>query len=213
MPPAPLPVLPGVYYARVEATSDLRSITNILAFKKAGLVLNDPADTANAQAVALSLSTRWSDLSTFLHTTYNAFQASVYALGSVLVPPQTSPMSVAGLDTGATHFDQVAGRVKHQVTRRGRGSQHSSFLSPISINRITVNGDQVTTAWVDGVTANWNAMINEILTDVAVVSPGTWTYVQVSKFQNKVLTPNTFHILGSTAVPQISSQRRRLGRG
>lgn len=214
MPTAPLPVLPGVYYARIEATCDTKPITNIVAFKKAGLVVNDPADALNAAAVAIAVSSNWPAVPTaLLDTNYTGVQVSVYPLGSVLVPAATHSLVAPGGRTGPERFVQVAGRIKHTVARRGRGSQHSTHLSPISTDDINAAGDQLISSWVSAANSAWNTFIADTLTGVNSASPGTWTYVQVSKFQNKVYTGASYPILSSAAQALIGSQRRRLGRG
>lgn len=213
MPPAPLPVLPGVYYARVEATADLKQITNIFAWQKAGMVVNDPADAANAAQVAQIVAARWPIMQPELHVTYTGVQVAVYPLGSNLLPAATHALSMTGTSIGAIHYKQLAGRVKHTVSRRGRGSQHSSYLSPMSDNDITVNGDQVTPAWRASAASDFNAFLVNTLSDLNIAMPGTWTHVQVSKFQNKAYVGRAFPILSSVVQVELSSQRRRLGRG
>jgi hypothetical protein len=211
MPTAPLPVLPGVYYGRVEGTSSGKPITNIFSFKKDGLVLNDPADVPNAAAVATALASNWPRVpNSSLHVDYVGVEVSVYALGSVLAPAAVTPLSAAGGVTGADSFRQVAGRVSHTVSRRGRGSQHSTHLSPISVSDVNAAGDQMLAGWVTATNASFGSMISDMIIDLNTVSPGTWHYVQVSKFQGGVYTPNSFHITGSAAQVPVGSQRRRL---
>jgi len=213
MPPAPLPILAGVYYARIEATADAKQITNIVAFKKDGVPLGSGTDAPNALAVTNAIIANWAPVAALLHVSYTGVQVATYALGSPLVPAQVNPLVVSGGSPGPEHFKQLAGRIKHTVTRRGRGSQHSSYMSPMSDADITVNGDEVTVSWRTNMAAAYFGFTSGILSTLATSPGGTWSHVQVSKFQNKVLTPNSFPIISS--VPQIllSSQRRRLGRG
>ncbi len=213
MPPAPLPIIAGAYYARIEATCDTKQITNIVAFRKAGVALADPTDTANALAVTTAIIARWPIMANELHVSYTAVQVATYALGSPLVPAQVAPLVMTGASPGTEHFKQVAGRIKHTVTRRGRGSQHSSYISPMSADDVTSNGEQVTSGWRTSAAADYTAFVSNTLLDLAGSSPGTWTHGQVSKFQNKVLTPNFFPIVASVPQLLVSSQRRRLGRG
>lgn len=213
MPPAPLPIIAGVYYARIEGVCDTKQVTNIVSFKKDGVVLTDPADAANAGHVAVALATAWPDMAPNIHVSYTGVQVSVYALGSPLIPAAVTPLTMTGGAAGTEHFKQVAGRIKHTVTRRGRGSQHSTYISPMSADDVTSNGEEVTTGWKTSCTTNYASFVSDALLSLAFSSPGTWTKGQTSKFQNKVLTPAFYPIVASVPQLLVSSQRRRLGRG
>lgn len=211
MAPKPLPVLPGVYYARVIAHSDLHPISNVFTFLKAGLTLASAEDLTNAQAVSNAIAAHWMPWANdLLATTYAAEKASTYALGSPLLPAQETPISGGGTRTGTNHYDQVAGLLKHTVIRRGKGSQSRTFLSPLADVDITVNGDQMTSTWLGNASSFGTSFITPMIASLNIASPGTWTYVQLSKGTFGGVYGKTFPMGTTTPDTAVSSQRRRL---
>jgi hypothetical protein len=205
--PTPLPVIGGVYMSIVHGTADSVPVSNIFVWQKAGVPTGDPADTANAQAVSNEVSNHWPGVQQYLHQVYVPTETATYALGSPLVPAQIAPITPAAGDLGPEHFKQIAALVKHTVIRRGKGSQSRTFLSPLSSADITINGDQVTTTWRGNVQVAFDSFVAATISGLAVTSPGTWTYVQLSKKLSR-----TFPIAASLVETKVSSQRRRLPR-
>ncbi len=214
MPPAhPLPQIAGAYYVRVEGQADAKPVSNVLTFLRQARPTPDPDDFAAATALATNVAAGWSTLaSDCLHTVYTGNEVVVYALNSPLMPAIRTGLAAPGGRIGAQSFIQVAGVVKHVVSRRGKGSQSRTFLSPLSDSDITVNGDQVTAGWVTRADADWFALINNTVTAMNAAFPGPWSYVQLSKQTFGGVYGKIFGITASSAETLISSQRRRLGR-
>lgn len=213
MPVAPLPVIAGTYYARAVGDADGKQVTNVFTFQHPATPLGDATDAFNASVVAAAVAAHFPTLaSQILHLVYNSVEADCYPLGSPLVPKQTHAMTGGGGVAGAKHLIQVAAAVKHTVTRRGRGSQSHTYFSPLSIDSITVNGDQLVPTAIAALTGNFTPFINDVIAQCQSSVPGVWNYVQLSKFHNKIYTPNVFPITGSVPETLISSQKRRLGR-
>ncbi len=214
MPPAPLPVLPGVYYARIQGLADGKQVDNIFAFKKNGLVLNDPTDPLNAAAVGSNVAGFWNAAATaVLHTSYAGNTVATYALGTPLLPAVITATTATGGRGSTIHYKQLAYRCVLQTPRRGRGSQHGIFFSPMSDNDIQASGEQVSSTYRLSAETAVRAFVANVISALVSVPGGTWTHVQVSKFQNKVYTPNSFPVLQINGQLNLSSQRRRLGRG
>lgn len=209
MPPRPLPVLPGVYYARINALANTRPVSNILVFKKDGLVLNDPTDAANSGHVATAIAAEWPNIAiNLLHQDYVGVNVQCYPLGSVLTPAFTASLLAPGGDTSASSFLQVAGSIKHTVYRRGKGSQSHTYLSPVGTGQVSANGETMTSAWVSAAQSHFPNFITTVLADLNAASPGTWTNVQLSRLG----TGATYPVVNYIAEAPVSSQKRRLGR-
>lgn len=209
----PLPQIAGAYYVRVEGQADSKPVSNVLTFLRQARPTPDPDDFAAATQLATEVTSFWPQLaSDALHTVYTGNEVVVYALNSPLMPAIRTPLVAPGGRIGPMSFIQVAGIVKHVVSRRGKGSQSRTFLSPLSDSDITVNGDQVSSGWTSRVNADWAALIGGTISAMNSAFPGPWSYVQLSKQTFAGVYGRTFQITASGAETLISSQRRRLGR-
>ena len=87
MPPAPLPVLAGVYYARAIGTADLRPVSNVFTYKKSGVPLASPDDPTNALAVSNAVAAFYPALAdAAFHVVYTGTEVATYPLGSPILP-------------------------------------------------------------------------------------------------------------------------------
>ncbi len=210
MPPLPLPVLAGTYYGRTVGQADSRQISNVWTFTKAGVSLGDASDGANAGVVTNALVAHWPALAAAsLTDAYSCTDAGCYALGSPLVPRVDAPMVGSGSGVFHTGTFVTAALIKHEVFRRGRGSQSASHLSPIPAAGITADGLSLTTSYRNGVQAAFDTFLTNVLVDLVTASPGVWKYVQLSKVHGGAPAPATYEILGSVVESLVSSQKRR----
>lgn len=209
MPSHPLPVLGGVFYARVNAIANLKPVSNILVFKKDGISVGDANDAVNSSHVATAIGTWWPFLAaSLLHQSYVGVNVQCYPLGSPALPPFVSAMTAAGGSTTTSSFLQVAGVVKHNIYRRGRGSQGRTFLSPVGTDQVGTDGITMTSTWVTNATSHWSSLITNVLVDLGIASSGTWSYVQLSRLG----TGATYPVVNSIGEANVGSQDRRLGR-
>lgn len=203
---APLPVLAGVYYARVNALSDGKPVSNIFVFVKSGEPLGSGADASNSGIVATAVANWWPQVATnLLHQDYTAYNVQCYPLGSPLTPAFVSAFTAAGGNTSSQSFRQVAGEIKHNVYRRGKGSQGRTLLSPIGADQIETDGDNLTDAWVTSAQTHFTSFITNALVDIEVASPGSWHYAQLSRLGAGA----TYAVVNSTAEKLARSQNRR----
>jgi hypothetical protein len=212
--PAPLPIIAGAYLARVVGSWQGLPSSNLFCFQASGVPLGSPLDAANAQFVSTTVAGNWNALSNVVfHTSYTATEVSTYALGSPLVPAQVAPTTAAGAATGLVAQASTAAFVKHTVQRRGRGSQSGTYFTPIAMSAITADGESLVGAAATALTTEYNLFIANVLAVLNGGSGGSpWTFVQMSKFHNKVPTPATYLITNSTADSRLSTQRRRTRR-
>jgi hypothetical protein len=106
----------------------------------------------------------------------------------------------------------TAALVRHTVTRRGRGSQSRSALSPLTVNHVDPTGILLPSGFQAILTANWGTFIASVLSSLDAGGPGTFSYVQLGRGTALHPTPATYPITGSVAEPLLSTQRRRVRR-
>ena len=121
--PHPLPTIAGGYYSSIQATADIKPVSNVFYFHRAATALGDPNDALYASNVATAIGVQWAHVVGDLQGDYVAFEVKTYPLGSPSVPAQISSISLGGGIITSTGIKQVAALVHHTVTRRGKGSQ------------------------------------------------------------------------------------------
>jgi hypothetical protein len=207
--PTPLPVLAGVYYARIVGSMSTGQISNLFTFVKDGVPLGDASDITNAQQVSVALAARWPTIPALaLADEYAGVAVETYPLGSPLIPKQISPLTAPGGNAGNVAPVSTAIVVRHDVIRRGRGSQSRSYLSPVTSAIFTADGTQINSSLVTSLSTAFQLFLADVVDDLAIASPGTWSYQQLSKHP----TPRTFRIDSSEAEAFLSTQRRRARR-
>lgn len=209
----PLPTLPGVYYARVEGQVSGFPSSNIFTFQT-----NVPPSTGTPDAVvaldmSFAVATAWAThMCPVMHATYNMEQVSCYPLGSPLEPKQVTPDATFGAATGTITSLSTAVAIGHVVTRRGRGSQSRTYLTPVIASQIEADGRTLVPADRTAFDTAFNAFIAEALATIAAAHAGTWSYVQLSKGNGTTVPGRTFSIESSTTESLLSTQRRRTRR-
>jgi hypothetical protein len=197
----------------VNGTASGKSISNTFAFFKPGMTLDDPADEAQALSLSLAFASAWPTFaSVALHDSYATVDCHVYAMGSPLLPAQVTAISAAGGDGGSQAFLQLAVLVREHVTRRGKGSQSRKFFSPISQDTMDPTGMTFLGPYQSAVIGNYDDMIAAIITYMVAAHAGAWSEVQISKKTFGGVYGRLFPITGHSVDPNVTSQRRRLGR-
>lgn len=206
----PLPVLPGVYYGRVMGEWEGLPSDNTFCFKTSAPPVDETADQIRAGQVAQSLALAWRDqFISAMIPTYTMQGASMYPLGHPLVPAQVSPLIDVGTLVGPPGPAASAVMIRHNVNRRGKGSQGRSFISPLDLNRMTADGKSIAPASVLEFTTKWNAVVNATIADLLTFFPSeSFFYVQLSKKGAGA----TYSITDSNAESKLSTQRRRARR-
>lgn len=204
---APLPTIAGVYYCRINALSDGDPISNIFVFKTDTPAGSEATDALWSGYVASSVATNWSSVaSNLLHQDYTAYNVQCYPLGHPTLPAFVSAFTAAGGDTSAQSFRQVAGEIKHNIYRRGKGSQGRTLLSPIGTGQLETDGDNMTDAWVTSAQSHFPSFITNTIIQIESLAGGLWSYVQLSRLGSGA----TYPVVNSTAEKLVRSQRRRL---
>jgi hypothetical protein len=207
--PKPLPVIPGVYYSRVRGTIDGSDINNIFAWQVVPAPAAGAADAAAAMTVSLTVGAQWK---TFvdgnMSVKYVGADVSTYALGSPIEPAAVAPYTAVGNQAGAMAPLTSAIVVRRTVSRRGKGSQSRSYLTPVPNEYVNADGKTLNATFLAQIDPAFTAFTGDTLLALATASPGTWTQVQVSKLG----TGATYKIINNTVEGTLSSQRRRARR-
>jgi len=212
MPPRPLPDLPGVYYSIITGAAEGHPSNNTFAFEVTPPPATGAADVAAATAVANAIHTRWPTFCTgSMSQAYTASQVKTYPLHTPSAPAVVVPMTATGGRFGAIEAIMVAAVVKHNVVRRGKGSQSRSSFSPIVTTDRNAAGTQIVGAYQTSLTADFIAFINGVEADVAAAVGGSCLYVQMSKGTVHA-APAAYTISASAAELPLSTQRRRAQR-
>jgi hypothetical protein len=139
---------------------------------------------------------------------YVGADVSTYALGSPLVPAAVVPYTAVGSQAGAMAPLTTAIVVKRTVSRRGKGSQSRSFITPVPNEYVNGDGKTLNNTYLGTLQSAFGTYVAGTLLALATAVPGTWSTVQLSKLGAGA----TFQILGSTVESQLSTQRRRARR-
>ena len=208
--PTPLPVLPGRYYAHVSCTYLGLPTGNIFTFEDLGPGLSQTDDFAHAQTLADSLAARWSsEMLPLYPTAVSGVTARVYALGHAVLPAALG--SVVGGGSNGTDVAPVscAAVVRHAVTRRGRGSQSHSALSPLPASAITADGKSLNAGPRGALQSAFSDFIAAVVTDYVTAYPTrTIDYVQLSKKSPGA----TYPITSSSVEDLLGTERSRTPR-
>lgn len=203
---APLPTIAGAYYCRINALSDGKPISNIFVFKTTTPASSEAIDALWSGYVATSVADNWPTVVTnLLHQDYTAYDVQCYPLGHPTLPAFVSAFTSTGGNTSSQSFRQVAGEIKHNIYRRGKGSQGRTLLSPIGSSDIETDGDNLTDAWVTLAQSHFTSFISGTITQVEVAAGGLWSYVQLSRLG----AGTTYPVVNSTAQKLVRSQNRR----
>lgn len=207
--PTPLPTIPGVYYGYVWMTYLGNKCGSVFTWLDA-LPETDPAnDAIKAQAVADALVSSWNtNMLPRYPSTVLGTDARVYALGHPAVPPQFSNTPSNGGVGGAVAGVAQAAVIRHNVFRRGRGSQSHTAISPLADSEVTVDGSSVTAAFITNMNSDFGNFIGGVQDAYTTLTSGdTISYVQLSK---KLAT--TFAITGSNVETLLGTERSRTAR-
>ena len=204
----PLPVLAGVHLASIEGGFEGLPSTNTFCFSVLDAATTETVDQADALAVSTALAAHWPAFATSaMPATYSATAAGTYCLGHPLVPRQIVAMVAPGGAGITSAPGQVAYLIKHDVSRRGKGSQSRSFMSPVSNFAINPDGLNLNVAEQSSYESAFNTFMNAVTTDLAVYR-SAWTFVQLSKKGAGA----TYPILASQVELRLATQRRRIRR-
>lgn len=211
--PRPLPDLPGVYYCRITGSYFGRPNGNIFTVRQTPAAATGSTDIATAATVAGALEGQWHNFATSaLHNGYVAQEVHVYPLHTPTAPPAIISSTAVGGLTGNIMPLAMAKLIRHNVVRRGRGSQSRSSFSPILFT--DVEGDGITME----PTANsvfgtaFNTLISSWLALCTSTAGGAWDYVQLGKGTALHPTPAVYAITSSAPETLASTVRRRTRR-
>ena len=207
---APLPVLVGVYYGHLSATSAGLPTGNIFCFKAGLAPSSGTTDLAFAQTIATSLCTNWvSIMAPHTSNTIAGYDSKVYSLGTPLNPAAIGHATGTGALSGDHAPVSAAAVIRHAVMRRGRGSQSHSAISPLMASQITSDGKSLQPGDVTGYTTDWNNFIGAVQADfLAAYSGNSIDYVQLSKKGAGA----TYLITGSSCESLLGTERSRTPR-
>lgn len=205
---AALPVISGAYLIVATGHWNAQPSGNTFCWKTDVVPSSDAIDSANADLLAASLHTRLNVLyNSCLQNTYVGDLVKVYPLGSPLVPPSTAVNSSTGGISGQLAPAPTTMVIRHEVNRRGRGSQGHTSLSPVSMNWVHSDGLVLETTNVDIVTAAWNTFVADVTTDTAATS-AAGKFVQLSTKGSGAV----YSILTSACDPFLGTERSRARR-
>ncbi len=208
--PTPLPVLVGVYYARIFGDNSGLPTGNIVTWKAQTAPSSVAVDQAYAQTIADSMTANWTTtMGPIYPNDVGGWNSHVYALGSPTLPAVTGFTSGSGASTQPLAPVSAAAIIRHSVMRRGRGSQSHSAISPLTIDQVTSNGRGLDPGFITGYTTEWNNFIGQVQADFATAYPANAIdYVQLSKKGSGA----TYPITGSNAETLLGTERSRTPR-
>lgn len=212
MPPRPLPDLLGVYYSIVEGAGLGHPSNNIFTFRVDPGPATGAADIAAGLVVATAIHDHWPTFATAAYPqAYEGTAVKTYALHTPLAPAHVLDMLAPGSIIGATAAVMVGACIKHNVVRRGKGSQSRTTISPLSESSVDSPATSITDSYQTFLTAAFIAFINSVETDVGTALSASCSYVQLSK-GTPSLSPATYVIASSAAEKKLTTQRRRAQR-
>lgn len=207
---APLPTIVGGYYGRIIGSFEGRPSTNIFAWRMTPTAITPSADFENAQEIANLMVSDWNiNMTPILPESWSGTTAEVYPLGSPTMPAAVATTAATGAIAGNLAPVSTAFVIEHTVTRRGRGSQSRTFLSPVSLNTITADGVDITPGHKPFVQTGFDDFISLVISDFAGAFAGfTLEYVQLSKKGAGAL----YSITTSVVEDKLSTQTKRAQR-
>lgn len=209
MPSRPLPDIPGAYLARIIGSWEGLPDDTTLGFRTIPAAATGAADVAVAQAIGDAVAMRWNAFATSdMHNSYRATEVTVYPLHTPTHPATSSATTAAGGLSGDPSAAPLAMAIRHEVVRRGRGSQSRNYIQPFTSAAIDTTGKALIDTFRDSVTANWLTFMTAVQADVAAALAVALFHVQISKIPPGA----TYAIDGSTCESLLSTQRRRTRR-
>jgi hypothetical protein len=208
--PTPLPTLPGVYYAHVSMTYEGLPSGNIYTFKTEAAAPDPGQDAVQSQTIADSLATQWGLLvMPFLNYTLSGVDAKVYPLGHPTLPAALSNVPHVGGVVQPLLPVSAAAIIRHNVVRRGRGSQSHTAISPLSRGVTEDDGKSITAAFKTDLDNAFGDFIGAVQADYAAAYSGdVLDYVQLSKKGSGA----TYTITGSHTELLLGTERSRTPR-
>lgn len=208
--PTPLPTLPGVYYGYVYMTFQARRVGSTFTFKTSSPPPDEATDLQWSQYIADALVAAWNtDMIARYPSGTTGTDSRVYALGHPLLPPAVSHASGSGSGGSNVAAVSAAAVIKHQVRRRGRGSQGHTAISPLVPTEIDSTGETVTDAFITNMNADFGNFIGAVQAQWNTDVPATGlSYVQLSK----VGAGATYPILSSSTEKLLGTERSRTPR-
>lgn len=208
--PTPLPTLPGVYYAHLSMTYSGLPTGNILTFSTGGPAPDPASATAVAALLASSIAVQWnSEMIPFYPVGVSGTDTKVYPLQYPTLPASLGHSTGAGANGADVAPVSCAAVIRHQVLRRGRGSQSHSAISPLPIAGVTSDGKSVAGGAISTLTTSWENFIAAVQADfVAAFPTDVLEYVQLSKKGAGA----TYPILSSFCETLLGTERSRTPR-
>jgi len=205
-----LPVVAGCYYGTLQGEFLSLPAGNIFTFLSPETLIDQPGQEARALQIAHSLANQYgTHMIPFLHNSYAGSTARVYPLQYPTSPAQEFHATNSGAASGTLSSVTRALLVKHEVRRRGRGSQGRSYLAPMPDIGLGTTARTFSSAFVADVTAAYNAFILGVLTDYSTAFTGeSISYVQLSRLGAGA----TYPVIDSAGELAVASQRRRARR-
>jgi hypothetical protein len=207
--PTPLPTIAGVYYGYVWMTYLGNRCGSVFTWLDAVPEVDPANDAIKAQHVADALVSSWNtNMLPRYPTNVHGTDSRVYALGHPLLPPAFANTPATGAGGGAVGGVAQAAVIRHNVFRRGRGSQSHTAISPLNDSEISVDGTSVTAAFITNMNSDFGDFIGGVQAAFTAATGGdTISYVQLSKRLGR-----TFDITGSSTETLLGTERSRTSR-
>jgi hypothetical protein len=208
--PTPLPTLPGVYYLHLSATAGGLPTGNIFTFKATTLPGSAVEDQTWAQLIADQAPLAWnSTVLPELSNTIHGTSSRVYGLGHPTNPAALGFAAGSGAVAANLAPVSAAAIIRHNVLRRGRGSQSHSSISPLANNTVTTDGTSITGAFQGVLQTEFENFIGVLQAAFTAGTPGNnIDYVQLSKKGAGA----TYPITGSATELLLGTERSRTPR-
>lgn len=205
--PTPLPTLPGVYYAYVWMLNGGLRTGSTFTFKTAAGA-GSTADAAfNAQVIADACASSWNtNMLPRYPSDVTGTDSRVYPLQYPALPAAFGHVSGTGAGSPVKAAASAAAVIRHNVVRRGRGSQSHTAISPLQRVEVMDDGTQVTPAFITNVTSDFEDFIAGVQADFTSLGiGGDLEYVQLSKKGSGA----TYAISGSVVEALLGTERSR----
>ncbi len=207
--PSPLPTIAGVYYGYVWMTYLGNRCGSVFTFLDAAPETDPANDALKAQYVADGLVASWNTnmLPRYPNTVVGT-DSRVYALGHPLVPPAFANAPQNGASSPTVAGVAQAAVIRHNVFRRGRGSQSHTAISPLTASEVSVDGSSVTAAFITNMNSDFGNFIGDVQAAFTAATGGdTITYRQLSRRLS-----TTFEITSSATETLLGTERSRTAR-